>query len=412
MKVYKFGGASVKDADGIKNVARVLGSQGFERCVLVVSAMGKTTNFLEKVVQQYFAKLDYQHEINEIKHNHLTIAKDLFEADHAVFKEISLLFDDVSAFLERNKSPNYSFVYDQVVSSGEMVSSKILSAFLNTQGFENSFLDAREYIKTDSTYREGVIDWEQTHRNISDLDIEKSYVTQGFIGSESDNFTVTLGREGSDYSAAVFAYCLNAEMLTIWKDVPGVMTGDPRKFEDVSLLTHISYEEAIEMAYYGASVIHPKTLQPLQQKNIPFYVKSFLEPEKSGTKVGAADNNCYEETYILKENQQLMRIATRDFSFIAEDHMSQIFSLLAKFKIKISLMQNSAISLALCLEDKYGRIDELNRELSQMFTTEIIRGVSLFTVRNADLQNLDSFYAGKNILLEQISKKTVQVVTN
>lgn len=412
MKVYKFGGASVKDAEGIKNVARVLASQGFERCVLVVSAMGKTTNFLEKVVQHYFAKLDYQYEINIIKQNHLDISKELFAENHSVFGEISILFDDMAAFLQRNKSPNYSFVYDQVVSSGEMISSKILSAYLNANGFQNSWLDAREYIKTDSTYREGVIDWEQTHRNIAELNSNKSYVTQGFIGSESDNFTVTLGREGSDYSAAVFAYCLNAEMLTIWKDVPGVMTGDPRKFENVSLLSHISYEEAIEMAYYGASVIHPKTLQPLQQKNIPFYVKSFLEPEKPGTKVGAGDNNCYEETYILKENQHLMRIATRDFSFIAEEHMSQIFSLLARFKIKISLMQNSAISLALCLEDKYGKIDELNRELSQMFTTEIVRGVSLFTVRNADLQNLDAFYANKNILFEQISKKTVQVVTN
>lgn len=412
MKVYKFGGASVKDAEGIKNVARVLKSQGFERCVLVVSAMGKTTNFLEKVVEKYFAKLDYKHEIDVIKQNHLTIASDLFPGNHSVFEEISNVFDEVAAFLQRNKSPNYSFVYDQVVSSGEIISSKILSTYLNSNGFENAWLDAREYIKTDSTYREGVIDWAQTHRNIAGLDSGKSYVTQGFIGSETDNFTVTLGREGSDYSAAVFAYCLNAEMLTIWKDVPGVMTGDPRKFQNVSLLSRISYEEAIEMAYYGASVIHPKTLQPLQQKNIPFYVKSFLEPEKSGTKVGGAENNCYEETYILKENQQLMRIATRDFSFIAEDHMSQIFSLLAQFKIKISLMQNSAISLALCLEDKYGGIDEFNRELSQTFDTEIVKNVSLFTLRNADLQDLDSFYADKNILLEQISKKTVQVVTN
>lgn len=412
MKVYKFGGASVKDAEGVKNVGRVLESQGFERCLLVVSAMGKTTNALERVVEAYFAKQHYADQLKNIKESHLSIAEHLFIEGHSVFSIISAVFEEVNAFLERNKSPNYSFVYDQVVSSGEIVSSKILSAYLNEINFPNQWLDAREYIKTDSTYREGVINWEQTHRNISVLNSEQSFITQGFIGSEEDNFTVTLGREGSDYSAAIFAYCLNAETVTIWKDVPGVMTGDPRKFDNVSLLPNISYEEAIEMAYYGASVIHPKTLQPLQQKNIPFYVKSFLQPEMPGTKVGETDENCFIESFILKENQHLMNIATRDFSFIAEDHMSQIFSVLAKFKIKVSLMQNSAISLALCLEDKYEKIGELERELSQSFNTETLKNVSLFTVRNADLQNLDAFYTGKKILLEQISKKTVQLITN
>ena len=412
MKVYKFGGASVKDAEGIKNVARVLQSQGFEQCVLVVSAMGKTTNALEKVVELYFDKADYQALISEIKQNHLSISAELFSQNHQVFTAIEGIFEDMQAFLQRNRSPNYSFVYDQIVSAGEMISSKILSLYLNDNQFTNDWLDARDYIKTDSTYREGVIDWEQTNENISQLDAYKSYVTQGFIGSQSDNFTVTLGREGSDYTAAVFAFCLNADLVTIWKDVPGVMTGDPRKFQNVSLLSNISYEEAIEMAYYGASVIHPKTLQPLQQKNIPFYVKSFLEPEEPGTKVGETVQNKYEESYILKENQHLMRIATRDFSFIAEDHMSQIFALMAKYKIKISLMQNSAISLALCLEDKYGNLDELLTDLNELFETEIIRNVALFTVRNADLQNINNFYEGKNILLEQISRNTIQVVTN
>ncbi|MGZ5211843.1 MAG: aspartate kinase, partial [Kaistella sp.] len=338
MKVFKFGGASVKDAEGVKNVAVVLKSQGFEKCLLVVSAMGKTTNALEKAVENYFAKENYQAEIEKVKQNHLEISNGLFKANHPVFAEISLFFDDIESFLRRNKSPNYNFVYDQVVSCGEMISSKILSEYLNDIQFKNTWLDARDYIKTDSNYREGNIDWEETKKNISVLDSSASYVTQGFIGSESNNFTVTLGREGSDYSAAVFAYCLNAEAMTIWKDVPGVMTGDPRKFENVSLLSNISYEEAIEMAYYGASVIHPKTLQPLQQKNIPFYVKSFLEPLKPGTKVGNTDQNRFEESYILKENQHLMRIATRDFSFIAEEHLSQIFALLAQYKIKISLM--------------------------------------------------------------------------
>jgi aspartate kinase len=302
-------------------------------------------------------------------------------------------------------------VYDQVVSCGEMISSKILSEYLNDINFSNAWLDARDYIKTDDTYREGVVNWQETENNISGLDQNQSYVTQGFIGSEANNFTVTLGREGSDYSAAIFAYCLNAEAMTIWKDVPGVMTGDPRKFENVTLLSNISYEEAIEMAYYGASVIHPKTLQPLKQKHISFYVKSFVEPEKPGTKVGNSDVNQSEESYILKENQVLMNISTRDFSFIAEDHISQIFNLLAKHKIKVSMMQNSAISLALCLEDKFGKIDEVNQSLTQQFSTDVVKNVSLYTVRNANMDELSTFYADKKILLEQISKNTVQIVT-
>lgn len=412
MKVFKFGGASVKDAESVKNVAKVLETQGFEKCLLVVSAMGKTTNALEKVMEYYFKKEDFQNEIEKIKQSHLEITKGLFEENHSIFNEVALFFDDLEAFLRRNKSPNYNFVYDQVVSCGELISSKILSDYLNVIGFSNSWLDARDYIKTDDSYREGVVNWQETEANISKLGKEQSYVTQGFIGSEDNNFTVTLGREGSDYSAAIFAYCLNADAMTIWKDVPGVMTGDPRKFENVTLLSNISYEEAIEMAYYGASVIHPKTLQPLKQKNIPFYVKSFVEPMKPGTKVGISDENQSEESYILKENQVLMNISTRDFSFIAEDHISQIFNLLAKYKVKVSLMQNSAISLALCLEDKFGKIDVVHEELNQKFNTDLVKNVSLYTVRNANLDELSKIYENKKVLLEQISKKTVQIVTN
>ena len=412
MKIFKFGGASVKDAQGVKNVALVLESAGFERVLLVVSAMGKTTNALEKAVQNYFDKTDYQSEIEKVKQNHLEISRGLFQENHPVFAEISLFFDDIESFLRRNKSPNYNFVYDQVVSCGEMISSKILSEYLNDIQFRNVWLDARDYVKTDSNYREGNINWEETQRKISELDRNICFVTQGFIGSEANNFTVTLGREGSDYSAAIFAYCLDAEAMTIWKDVPGVMTGDPRKFKNVHLLSNISYEEAIEMAYYGASVIHPKTLQPLKQKNIPFYVKSFLEPKEPGTKVGASEKNENQETYILKENQNLMRISTRDFAFIAEEHLSQIFGLLAKHKITISLMQTSAISFVLCVEDKYNHIDELSRELQINCNSEVVKNVSLFTVRNAKLEDLNKFYENKNILLEQISKKTIQVVTN
>ncbi|WP_417431253.1 aspartate kinase [Halpernia sp.] len=410
MKIFKFGGASVKDAEGIKNVAVVLETEHFENCLIVVSAMGKTTNALEKVVQNYFDKKNYEELVEEIKKNHLQITSELFSANHPVLAEIAVFFDDINSFLRRNKSPSYNFVYDQVVSCGEMISSKILSEYLNDIQFKNIWLDARDFIKTDSQYREGNVNWEETEKNIKILNSSKCFVTQGFIGSDSHNFTVTLGREGSDYSAAIFAYCLNADHLTIWKDVPGVMTGDPRKFENVNLLSEISYEEAIEMAYYGASVIHPKTLQPLKQKNIPFFVKSFLDPKNEGTKVSVSDENEYTETYILKENQMLMNVSTRDFSFIAEEHLSLIFSYLAKYNIKISLMQNSAISLALCLEDKFNNINLLNDELHHFFNTELTENVSLFTIRNANLKNIEKFYTGKNVLLEQISKQTVQMV--
>ena len=402
----------MKDADSVKNVLRVLSIQGFERCLIVVSAMGKTTNALERVVEFYFNKSDYQQEIAKIKEEHIQIARGLFDENHHVFSEIKLFFDDIESFLRRNKSPNYNFVYDQVVTCGEMISSKILSVYLSDNEMGNQWLDARDFIKTDTNYREGVVNWEDTERNISQLDKAKTYVTQGFIGSDENNFTVSLGREGSDYSAAIFAYCLDAKDMTIWKDVPGVMTGDPRKFENVELLSNISYEEAIEMAYYGASVIHPKTLQPLKQKSIPFFVKSFINPEKAGTKIGISTENQLLESYILKENQVLMRISTRDFSFIAEDHISFIFRELAKRNIKVSLMQNSAISLALCLEDKFNNIDELEAELEQDFNTEIVKNVSLFTIRNARLENLDKLYEGKNVLLEQITKTTVQMIIN
>lgn len=412
MKIFKFGGASVKDADSVKNVLRVLSIQGFERCLIVVSAMGKTTNALERVVEFYFNKSDYQQEIAKIKEEHIQIARGLFDENHHVFSEIKLFFDDIESFLRRNKSPNHNFVYDQVVTCGEMISSKILSVYLSDNEMGNQWLDARDFIKTDTNYREGVVNWEDTEKNISQLDKAKTYVTQGFIGSDENNFTVSLGREGSDYSAAIFAYCLDAKDMTIWKDVPGVMTGDPRKFENVELLSNISYEEAIEMAYYGASVIHPKTLQPLKQKSIPFFVKSFINPEKAGTKIGISTENQLLESYILKENQVLMRISTRDFSFIAEDHISFIFRELAKRNIKVSLMQNSAISLALCLEDKFNNIDEFEAELEQDFNTEIVKNVSLFTIRNARLENLDKLYEGKNVLLEQITKTTVQMIIN
>ncbi len=410
MKVFKFGGASVKDANGVRNVATVLNSQGTDACLLVVSAMGKTTNALENVISLYFNKGDYHTAVDAVAKNHLDTARELFEGDAAILQELQAILIDLLDFLKKNKSPDYSYVYDQVVSTGELLSSKIVSEYLNSCGYSNKWLDAREFIKTDGLYREGTVNWETTVDNIRRLDKDENYVTQGFIGSDNNNFTTTLGREGSDYSAAIFAYGLDADALTIWKDVPGVMTGDPRKFSEVQLLDTISYEEAIEMAYFGASVIHPKTLQPLQKKNIPFYVKSFLEPEQPGTKVSSTAGSSKLPSFILKENQHLAHISTRDFSFIAEEHISQIFNVLAKHKIKVSLMQNTAISLALCLEDKYGNLEEFNKELSPEFKIDLRGGVSLFTVRNVEQNEINRYCSDRQILLEQISRNTVQMV--
>lgn len=410
MKIFKFGGASVKDADSVRNVAVVL-KEYTSSYLLVVSAMGKTTNHLEKVVQLYISNEDYKKEIALIKENHLKIASSLFDEKNGIFNQIESCFEDLSIFLERNKSTNYDFIYDQVVSVGEMISSIILSEYLNNQNINNQWLDAKVYIKTNNNYREGIVNWEETEKNISTISKDKNYVTQGFIASDENNFSTTLGREGSDYSAAIFAYCLNAESMTIWKDVPGVMTGDPRRFDNVELLDYISYEEAIEMAYYGASVIHPKTLQPLQRKQIPFFVKSFLEPKKTGTQIGNEKPNITKkESYILKENQILLSISTKDFSFVAENHLSEIFSLLAEYKIKTSLMQNSAISLALCLEDKYHQIHQLTDVLSEKFDIKILKNVSLLTIRNINLNTMEQFYAEKTVLLKQVNQQTLQIV--
>lgn len=410
MKIFKFGGASVKDAEGVKNVATVLRSEGFDNCLLIVSAMGKTTNELENVIKKFINKENYLEDVELVKKKHQKICDGLFAKDHLVFKEIDVLFKYIEAFFEINISTSYNYIYDQIVSYGEIISSKILSFYLNDVGYKNEFLDARKFIKTDQNYREGIVNWEETEKNIKILDKNKSYVTQGFIGSDSNENTITLGREGSDYSAAIFAYCLDAEAVTIWKDVPGVMTGDPRKFKNTSLLSHISYEEAIEMAYYGASIIHPKTLQPLKQKNIPFFVKSFLKPAEKGTKVSVTEKNLHEETYILKENQYLIHISTKDFSFIAENHISLIFNLLSKLQIKVALMQNSAISLALCFDDPFKNVEKLMEDLADHFNVEIIENVSLFTVRNTSLTNIEKFYKNKDILLEQISRRTLQIV--
>ncbi|MFT7251849.1 MAG: aspartate kinase [Flavobacterium sp.] len=415
MKIFKFGGASVKDADGVKNVLSVLKTVGHEDVLIVISAMGKMTNALELVITNYFDKsTEFNASLQEVKKYHNQILMDLFDdEDHDVFFAINSHLADLEYFLRSNKSPNYSFVYDQVISYGEILSTTIVSHYFNEQGLKNNWVDVRNFIKTDNNYRDGNVDWDQTQKLISKGIKKKNLnITQGFLGSDENNFTTTLGREGSDYTAAIFAYCLGAENVTIWKDVPGVMNADPRYFENAILLNQISYREAIELAFYGASVIHPKTLQPLQRKEIPLFVKSFINPLLPGTSVSkGADLDPHIPCFIIKKNQLLLSLSSLDFSFMMEDHMSEIFALFSKHKIKVNLIQNSAISFSVCIEDKYGNFEALKNSLAKKFLISFNENVSLYTVRHFDDEASKIVEKNKTVLLKQISRETMQVVT-
>ncbi|HEY4628830.1 MAG TPA: aspartate kinase [Flavobacterium sp.] len=415
MRVFKFGGASVKDAEGIKNVYDVLQKVGYEDVLLVVSAMGKTTNALEVVIKNYFEKsAELNSSVQEVKKYHNQILMDLFEDEkNEVFSAVNLQFSDLEYFLAHNKSPNYNFVYDQIVSYGELISTTILSHFMNFMGIKTQWLDVRNFIKTDANYRDAEVDWELTQKNISKNVKRKILnITQGFLGSDANNFTTTLGREGSDYTAAIFAYCLNAESVTIWKDVPGVMNADPRYFENASLLNQISYREAIELAFYGATVIHPKTLQPLQKKEIPLFVKSFINPLLPGTRVAKGpDLEPYLPCFIVKRNQLLISLSSIDFSFIMEENISEIFALFHQFKIKVNLIQNSAISFSVCVEDKFGNFKDLNAILSKKFKVDFDENVTLYTIRHFNDNAAQTVEKDKVVLLKQVSRETMQVIT-
>lgn len=415
MRVFKFGGASVKDADGIKNVYDVLQKVGHEDVLVVISAMGKTTNAMEVVVKNYFDKSpELKSSIQDVKKYHNQILLDLFDDEnHAVFGAINMLFGDLEYFLEHNKSPNYNFVYDQIVSMGELISTTLVSHYFNHRGLKNQWVDVRDFIKTDNTYRDAVVNWEQTQQNIK-KGIKKKIlnITQGFLGSDENSFTTTLGREGSDYSAAIFAYCLNAESVTIWKDVPGVLNADPRYFDNTVLLNQISYREAIELAFYGASVIHPKTLQPLQRKEIPLYVKSFINPLLPGTSVSkGSDLEPQTSCFIVKKGQLLISLSSLDFSFIMEENISEIFSLLHKYKMKVHLIQNSAISFSVCVDDKFNNFNELKTILSKKFKVTYNEDVSLYTIRHFDDRSADAVTENKEVLVRQLSRETLQLVT-
>jgi aspartate kinase len=415
MRIFKFGGASVKDAEGIKNVYSVLEKVGHEETLLVISAMGKTTNALETVIKNYFEKSnELNASLQEVRKYHNQILMDLFEdEEHDVFYAVNSHFADLEYFIRSNKSPNYNFVYDQVVSYGELVSTTIVSHYFNYVGIKNNWIDVRSFIKTDTTYRDANVDWEKTQQYISKGIKKKALnITQGFLGSDENNFTTTLGREGSDYTAAIFAYCLNAESVTIWKDVPGVLNADPRYFDNAVLLNQISYKEAIELAFYGASVIHPKTLQPLQKKEIPLFVKSFINPLLPGTCVSKGkDLEPLTPCFIVKKNQLLLSLSSIDFSFIMEENISEVFALLHQLKLRVSLIQNSAISFSVCIEDKFGNFPELRTLLSKKFKVSYNENVSLYTIRHFNDKAAKIVETGKTVLVKQISRDTMQVIT-
>jgi len=415
MRIFKFGGASVKDASSVKNVASVLQKVGYDDVLIIVSAMGKTTNALEAVVETYQNKPeDLKSSLLELEAFHLNIVKELMDQDNAsLIKKVKDLIQELTAFFDRNKSPNYSFVYDQAVSFGELLSTTIITDYLISIGLPAYWLDARLCVKTDDYYRDANLDWELTQSKIKEkVNGAKLIVSQGFIGSDSNNFTTTLGREGSDYSAAIFGYALGAESVTIWKDVPGVLNGDPRYFDNTVLLNQISYREAIELAFYGASVIHPKTLQPLQRKEIPLYVRSFLNPEGKGTAVSKGQTlEPHVPCYIVKQNQVLLKLSSLDFSFIVEENIAEIFALLSRFQMRVELIQNSAISFSVVISNKYNRLEELLVELRAKFKLTVTENVQLFTVRHFDQAAKEKVRSyGEKILLEQRTRETLQVV--
>jgi len=414
MKIFKFGGASVKDAASVRNVVNVLKEVGHQHTLVVISAMGKTTNAMEAIIDSYFNdKQKLEELIDVVVTNHKTIINDLFEAEnHEIHNKVNLLIEEFRGFLMWNKSPKYAFVYDQVVGYGELLSTTIVSAYLNEIGIENNWLDVRTLIKTDNSYRDAQVNWERTEIAVKEhVNTGALNITQGFLGSDENNFTTTLGREGSDYTAAILAYCLSAESVTIWKDVPGVLNADPRHFKETELLNQISYREAIELAFYGASVIHPKTLQPLQGKEIPLHVKSFINPKEKGTTVGKGTKISPEvPCFIVKKNQVLLKLSSLDFSFIVEENMSQIFKLFHEYKLKVDLIQNSAISFSVCIDNKFNGLKDILPVLEEKFKVTCHKDVSLYTIRHFNDTSVEKILNGYNVLVEQRGKETIQLV--
>ena len=416
MKVFKFGGASIKDAAGLQNVASILQKYAGEQLVIVVSAMGKMTNALEEVMAAHVQQNGQAQALYDaVKEKHYGLMRELFDEKDEVFAAVNDVFVEGEWVLEEKPADNYDYMYDQIVCVGELVSSKITAAFLKQCGLPTAWLDARDVVATDNTYREGWVIWDKTKANaqkiVPPLLAKGGFVlTQGFIGSTSENFTTTLGREGSDYSAAIFSHCLDADSMSIWKDVPGVLNADPRLFEHVLKLDRLSYREAIEMTYYGASVIHPKTIKPLQNKNIPLYVKSFLDPEAPGTEISSDTEETYPPIIMVEKNQALLHISTLDYSFVAEHHMARLFGKAADLRMFVNMMQNTAISFTICVPNQPDRIEKFSRDIADEFKVKSESGLELLTIRHYNEDTIANLKKGKIVLFEERIHNTLQMV--
>lgn len=415
MEVYKFGGASVKDAEAVKNVGEILKSVPKDSVMVVVSAMGKTTNALESILNAYWESTSsLADKIVDLKAFHISICSELFSDSHQVFSEVETQIEELRQITSKEKPSCYDFVYDQIVSKGEILSTKIISAYLTEIGLNSKWVDARKIIRTNDNYREGEVDWDITTQNALEL---KSYLTekniavsQGFISSSPKGNTTTLGREGSDYSAAIFAFVLDARNVTIWKDVPGLLNADPKYFDDTVKIDKISFKEAIELSYYGASVIHPKTIKPLQNKGIPLYVKSFINTDGEGTVIQPSiESDHLVPSYIFKMNQVLLSISPRDFSFINENNLSKIFEAFSENGIKINVMQNSAINFSVCI-DKTNRLDQLIDTLKECYEVRYNGGLELVTIRHHNEEIVKKLIDNRPVLLTQETRNTIRIL--
>lgn len=407
MEVYKFGGASVKDAEAVKNLGDIVKNCKSEGLVVVVSAMGKMTNALEEIVDAYYySKENLIELVDGVREYHLDIIKRLFITELNLYNVIYRLFDDMKSIFKKKPSLNYDFEYDRIVSYGEIVSTKIICSYLNYIGVESEWVDSRNCIRTDSVYRDANVEWKLTEKIIKEtITNDKIYITQGFISSTTANIPTTLGREGSDYSAAIFASCLSAEKLSIWKDVDGLYNADPKMFEDAIILDEISYREAIELAFYGAKVIHPKTIKPLENKNIPLYVKSFINPDKKGSLISTSGKNDKDTpSYIIKENQVLISFAPRNYSFIVEKNISKILSVFADLNISVNMMENSALKFSACIDYRTDKLQQIIEALKDEYSVLYNTGLELYTIRHYKSGKIEDFMDGKTILLEGKSR--------
>ena len=419
MKVFKFGGASVKNTEAVRNVSNILSLFGGQKLTVIVSAMGKTTNKLELLVKASFDRdrKIYMALLDDVYEFHMNILGELFLEKHfAIYNQVEDVFEKLRERYNEALPDSYSFEYDQIVSLGELLSSQIVAAFLLEQGHSASWADSRKLIRTNNNYQEGEVDWKKTEELIAfnfipqfkQVDIQ---VTQGFIGHTPEGFTTTLGREGSDYTAGIYAYCTNAESVTIWKDVPGMLNADPKWFDNTIKLDSISFKEAIELSYYGASVIHPKTIKPLQNKGIPLYVKSFLNPQAEGTVIQASSANDHlVPSFIFKMDQILFSFTTKDFSFIVEENLSDIFNRLAKVNAKINLMQNSALDFSILLDRNKVNPDQILEMFKDTYEVRYNEGLELVTIRHYDDETLARVTENKDILLEQKTRQTARLV--